>query len=557
MKKKLLHIILIMLPALVGVNHSFSQTPQLNEEKYWDYRDRLRQEFMTGIGPEMGMSIPASVRDTVNGILQWTDCTMAHGEYIGILGMEYLLLDDRSASTEATVEELFYALYALNRLDLTAEVFFDGTESLNGFFIRDDISEDSLDMEEVLEHLNQGLAVPRINGLDSDFMDEIPRNNEESLDQAILLLTGLAIVRACVPEDVEHYIDDEVQLFQDFESSLHTEAGNIIRRIVNYMKEGDSTTVSLDPGDPNLLGIEGLNWDFIIKNPVTIQEVLRGGNAVFLSKGFTGAKYHALGEGSPTTDTLMNNLTDSIFLSFENNIVGNDQDFKVINLNAMANFWPEGLQPDTAFADHNARNLGPRSYTQGYEWIPMLHQLLFGVEKNYLMSQVPPDSSYYNDPKGYYENLLNLAPPEGPYNYGNGNYPNWEWSSTSRTIQPGRRGELTTAFTGNYDGLDYMLYYNLYRVLFDESTGTTLKPEAQDARIFPNPVHGQLNIAGLPYDASYQLVDMQGRAVCSGSLKQGDNTIDTETLEPGFYILNIFKYKHPVLMYKIIKQNNF
>ena len=174
---------------LLSGKMSYGQTPQLNEEKYWDYREKLRNEFMIGIGPEMGMSTPAAVRDTVSGILQWTDATLSLGEYIAVLAMEYRILEEKGDEIDETVEELFYALYALNRLDYYAEPFFGGTPSLNGFFIRDDISQDSLNMEEVLEHLNQGLPLPKINGLDSDYMDQLPRNNEESLDQAILLIT--------------------------------------------------------------------------------------------------------------------------------------------------------------------------------------------------------------------------------------------------------------------------------------------------------------------------------------------------------------------------------
>ena len=550
------HIILILFLLVHSVDVLEAQTPQLNEEKYWTYRERLRQEFMTDIGPDIGMSIPASVRDTVVGILQWTDCTMAHGEYIGVLATEYNILVSRSLDTQQTLKELFYALYALNRLDLTAEPFFGGTSSLNGFFIRDDISEDSLDLEQVLEHLNQGLPEPKITGLDSDFMDETPENNEESLDQAILLITGLAMVRACVPEEVEYILDDEVQNFQDFETSLNIEAANIINRIVNYMKEGDSTTVHLNPGDPNLYGIQGLEWDFLIKNPVTMQEVLRGANAYFLSKGFTSAKFHATGNDSPTTDTSYAAIADSIFISFEENIVGNDQDFKVINLDAMANFWPEGLQPDTAFADYNARVLGPRSQFQGYEWIPMLQQLLFGNEKNYLMSQVPPDSAFYNDPEGYYENLLDQAPNEGPYNYGNGNYPNWEWSSTSRTIQPGRRGEINTAFTGNYDGLDYMLYFNLYTLLFSGPTAIMQYPLEKQWIAYPVPFDNSLNIQAVPRHSSWQLIGMDGRQWMSGRAQESCNiTINTGSLPEGIFLLRIVDREGSVRNKKIIKKH--
>jgi hypothetical protein len=86
----LISLVMFHLLSLQGL---MAQSPELNEEKYWDYRNKLRNEFMIGIGPEMGQSIPASVRDTVSGSLQWTDCTIAFGQYIGILAMEYRILD--------------------------------------------------------------------------------------------------------------------------------------------------------------------------------------------------------------------------------------------------------------------------------------------------------------------------------------------------------------------------------------------------------------------------------------------------------------------------------
>ncbi|MEN8224545.1 MAG: T9SS type A sorting domain-containing protein [Bacteroidota bacterium] len=556
MKKLIKYFFLLLLVSILTGQKGHAQTPQLNEEKYWDYRDRLQNEFMIGIGPEMGMSIPASVRDSVDGILQWTDCTIALGEYIGVLALEYKILQSKALYTDETVEELFYALYALNRLDYTAEPFFGGTPSLNGFFIRDDIDEDSLNMGEVLTHLNQGLAVQKITGLDSDYMDENPLNNEESLDQAILLITGLSLVTKCVPADVVYVKDNEIQEFQDFETSLSLEAGHIINRIVNYMKEGDSVTVQLSPADPNLYGILGNAWDFIIKNPVSMEEVLRGGNAFFLSKGFTSAKYHASGQLSPTINITADTLTNSIFLLFEEYIVPNDQDFKVINLNAMANYWPDGLQEDTTNTGYNAKILGPRSKIQDYEWIPMLHQIMFDGINNYLMSEVPPDTAFYNDPKGYYEYLLNLAPPEGPYNYEDSIYPNWEWSSTSRTIQPARRGEVTTDFKGNYNGLDYMLYYNMHTLILS-SLNTVIEETSLQCKLYPNPctdyVYVETHAGGKKLD--YECINMGGIVLSAGSQVFNASTpLFTGHLPNGLYILKLTDGNHTIIK-KIVKHN--
>lgn len=541
-----------LLVLLLTFTNVYAQTPELNEAKYWDYREKLKNDFMVGIGPEMGMSTPAGVRDTVSGILQWTDASMDLGQYIAVLAMEYRILDEKGDEIEETVRELYYALYALNRLDYNAELFFGGTSSLNGFFIRDEIDMDSLDMTTVLAHLNQGLPQQKIFSLDSDYMDQNPHNNEESLDQAILLITGLGMVTRCVPEGVVYSEDGNVLDFQDFETSLNMEAQNIITRIVNYMKEGDSTTVHLDPADPNLYGIQGEAWDFIIKNPVTFQSVLRGENAFLLSKGYTSAKYHFTGLHSPTTDLPRDTVADTLFKSYEYFIVPNDQDFKVINLNAMSNYWPNGLMDDTTNTDYNARALGLRSLYQGYEWIPMLHQLVFGGNRNYLLSFVPPDTLFYNDPWGYYEYLLNQAPAEGPYNYGNGNWPNWQWSSTSRTIQPGRRGETANAFPGNYNGLDYMIYYNMYTLLFSMTVVRDEQLE-EEVNIYPNPFTDRLYLDHTG-EASYRVYDTGGNEVMSGQVVES-GSLGVGELKPGVYIIVIFDNQGSTITRKLIKQH--
>jgi hypothetical protein len=248
---------------------------------------------------------------------------------------------------------------------------------------------------------------------------------------------------------------------------------------------------------------------------------------------------------------MMNMVADTIFKYFEMFIVPNDQDFKVINLNAMANYWPHGLQEDTAFTDYNARKLGLRSLVQGYEWIPMLQQLFFEGERNYLMSFVSPDTLYYNDPKGYYEYLLNRAPFEGPYNYGDSIWPEWEWSSTSRTIQPGRRGETGNAFPGNYNGLDYMLYYNMYRLLYPE--GVNIREiEPTFINIYPNPCRDRLSIQAKGR-ITYDIFGLGGETIMTGS-SGAYESINVGRLISGLYIIRITDENRNIYFRKFIKQ---
>jgi hypothetical protein len=63
--------------------------------------------------------------------------------------------------------------------------------------------------------------------------------------------------------------------------------------------------------------------------------------------------------------------------------------------------------------------------------------------------------------------LLDRAPCTGPYNFGQANRPDYEWTSDSRIEHPDRREWYNDAsgsknsFPAAYNGIDYMLYYNL------------------------------------------------------------------------------------------------
>lgn len=108
----------------------------LNMEKYWYFRQRLVTRFVK-IGPNPGESIPASVYqiqaneiwDPAAAIYKriqfGADATSDLGWYIGVLATEIKLLDDAGEDISSSVEELWYALNAINRLDDVAELIFD------------------------------------------------------------------------------------------------------------------------------------------------------------------------------------------------------------------------------------------------------------------------------------------------------------------------------------------------------------------------------------------------------------------------------------------------
>ena len=162
------------------------------------------------------------------GVLRWGDGTVNLGHYLAVLATEYTLLTQNEQTIQAnkTLEELFLALQAYRRLDITANrleeerarirgiscakeaLQFDG---FSGWFIREDAP----------STIWQDFKDPQINGAISDYSK---RNRETvsfhdydhpnkafqeqlgdvqpSQDQISFLLFGLALVRKYIPNDL-------------------------------------------------------------------------------------------------------------------------------------------------------------------------------------------------------------------------------------------------------------------------------------------------------------------------------------------------------------------
>ncbi|MFM9984465.1 MAG: hypothetical protein ACKVOK_04485 [Flavobacteriales bacterium] len=146
------HFTILLSTILIICN---AQTDQENQDKYWKYREMLKNKFVK-IGSEPGASIPMACRipgyaygstpDPTGTQLQWKDATITLGYYWIVLATEYKLLSENSQDVQPTLNELYYAMHAFNRVDMTAEGYLGGDPTavanpsdLNGFFIRDDV----------------------------------------------------------------------------------------------------------------------------------------------------------------------------------------------------------------------------------------------------------------------------------------------------------------------------------------------------------------------------------------------------------------------------------
>ncbi|TND10414.1 MAG: hypothetical protein FD123_56 [Bacteroidetes bacterium] len=447
---------------------SYAQAPQINLEKYWKYRERLKNAVVPGNC--MGCSLPASRGRDGASELAWDDETIELGYYIGMLATEYRLLQVNGQNTATAAKELYYALETFNRLDKMAEYYWQREYSgntgyvphasdLNGFFIRDDVDTGFFHQvyngNLVENHLNNSL-VPAPDGkrakkASSGFSENIYEKlsdsgqqlgpTEESLDQATQLLIGFALVAKYVPAS-DHYLGT---FFSDGEISFAQEAKNCANRIVTWMQINnwniinpvtghcawgvfwENSSPNCSDGGANVLGF---SYGFAMAN----SQIQSGFNAAAATLYF-GTHYGA----DPVVAASVSAW--NVFMTSPPPI-SPWEDFKVLTLAAIGNPWGSTSTQATI------RSRCEKEYVQGHSvmatHLPMLHAMLFGTPC--LM------------PGSVYECMINSAPCDGNNAYNL----NYEWSNAGGRVLGGPNGYVV--YSSELNGLDYLLYFNMYNL---------------------------------------------------------------------------------------------
>ncbi|WP_162014327.1 T9SS type A sorting domain-containing protein [Kordia algicida OT-1] len=459
---RILFIIIVLL-GLIPVDLE-AQTHQQNHEKYWYYRWRLRNHFMK-IGPNQGESLIANERGLGNPNhtkMVFGDQTFNLGYFMAILAMEYKQLAENNQNTDQTIKELYYTLYALNRLDMNAEsVFREGFTGepnpqpgdLNGFFVRDDVDKEFYTNN--FDHFNN-YKIPSesnliVTNISSDWIhdseitydhivDNEGANSEMSMDQVYTIMMGIAMVQKFIPDGI---IYDPNLPFQDGEFDIKKESENILRRIITHCN-GKS------------LG-KGNFFPWRIKNPVLERNVKRGANMGQWSYGVSQACINMMMVSSPGSDIsdfqngyseLNEPVTMALILSAAPIFTTDDNANMFGLVTAMSGYASDNFYTGAAFQEM---------------WhLQLIREVLYG-ETGAISGNILAIT-----------NLLNSAPCEGTYMY---EYPfdspDYQWSTNNRILHPDRRGEDEFGVDNNkypaeYPGLDYMLYHNLYYTLYNQ-----------------------------------------------------------------------------------------
>lgn len=423
---------LVILGLLAGT--AAADTTEQNLAKYHRLRERLTSEF-TVVGDAAGNSQPCPERMDDLGLMKWGDGTIALGFYLGVLATEHFIYahperyPNAGGDLARTRDELYYALLALDRLDLDAESAFPecgGSAARNGFFLRDDVPADF--------HTH----FPGISTIQSDFIDPTLTNKEESQDQVYHVQHGLALVVALMPDDVvvrgkplrSWAIDEATRITQHFAKS-----------------------------------------DWIIRNPACgNRAVNRGENAIGFSYGEAlAAAFITDGAVTPTTAGVFSSIWNT--LKNPGNPTYGDEDNLHMALSIMA--VGDGYGADTAGV------LAELSATQDWPLYPLLHRALHPDNAGFCTTGFAINARV--------REMLDELPADGEPGCPGATPAPHGFTTHNRFI----RGK-SQAYVGpancegiRYHGLDYMLLHNLYAI----ATPLTWDgdPAADPCAVLPEP----------------------------------------------------------------------
>lgn len=282
MKKTLFFILIAFI-----YGKASGQTDELNHKKYWDLRDRYKKYF-TCIGKEQGMSIPISTLSesfwaapNSAPTIYYGDATSSLGYYIAVLASEYYLLKEygHEAEAQTTLNELYYAIEAVNRLDDNAEIYLSQgsitTAQRNGFYLRDDAGQNYWQNwnNSNNKYLNDNIQYKTVL---SDYFHNSTTNsdplkfnpeNEPSQDQHIALMMGFIFVKELVgsitvqptPQDAPLNLLSEVQGITN----------RIMERLDEYVELGIEKYFDVVmPGYLPCAHTKKFKSNYTIKNPV-------------------------------------------------------------------------------------------------------------------------------------------------------------------------------------------------------------------------------------------------------------------------------------------------
>ncbi len=445
--KKVLYFLLFF--SFTSIN-LLSQNDSLNKAKYWHYRDRLNYFVLPGIA--RGESQIAGIRNRFDygaDDLNFGQHGIYFGYYISMLATEFKLLkDSKDERANETQHELNLALYQyINYLDkVESFVFKNLKDSFDGFFVRESVPCDFLENNERKKFFNNNLQPNDLWDNNKKTFGNLPAGHPGwvnkisecdsipkamSQDEAIGLLYGLALVYKCMPEG---------SLSKDMSKAI---AINLIDYIRNSSRIYGKTL--------------SLRWNIFRPNGEKLK-AYEGGLAWFYAHGFMKTAQFF----KPDYDNLGKKITrypQELFFQmgqfFPN--PNADNTTMITTMAVIGDSWRATIPVIGLIFKMNTTYFGIKAKTRKQDW-----------DTFYVLSWEVLHDKHKNKKDRINKTIeqLNSAPYEGPFNYYNKNQNGNGWSSSYKWHhkKATQMGE-TNGIGGNYNGLDYMLLYNLYQIV--------------------------------------------------------------------------------------------
>jgi hypothetical protein len=538
-----------------------SQTNSVDVElqkKYWDYRQRFQKHFIAyspvnntihgsgiiinhlnafnegGTQNLTNVDIPYYTDNASSrrGIIKEADAPEQLALFFGTLALEYRLLKDEGKDTKSVLNEIYYGIQALNRLDDKAEPFLSQNSQManrNGFLMRSDAD------NQLVNHFNSQYAKTEdkkdnIKAISNDYWDPITNavrsnvhDNTMSKDHVMDILEGFLFLKKFVDNEIIQPTPQEPAI------TLHNEIIDITNRILSYVTAVRQTTQTELPNiktkEKGLCTDNEIRYytNWLIFDEINNKPVHRGNNFNLFAypianaaKTITGypwdnhpvkvkvdgtlcsnweytaidvdlnigspndlipAVWHGLENQFTDLATAMSNTIHTEvcvdvpplpqFLGIANNqICIHPQEVEDVINGIVTKTDPVQL----------LLTLATISNTWSHSNIVAAGDSRFFYHYDLMYSLLNNDTPIHN--KQFFENILNSAPCQGPYNF---DYPNlyngqptWDpiWHHNNKWVHPTDPTNLFQSISTNpeehgyFHGLDYMFLYNMYRYYY-------------------------------------------------------------------------------------------
>ncbi|MCZ2443176.1 MAG: hypothetical protein LC101_05315 [Flavobacteriales bacterium] len=338
------------------------------------------------------------------GIMEWMDATIHLAYYMAWLSTDYYIEYKAGRNVDKQRKELSYAMFALKRLDYAADLKYYLKPKLDGFLLRDDVP---LSFASHFDKMHCVKSGPVCRPLIED-------GNMMSQDQVIYLLWAHSLSMKLLPDSATSAIES---------STFHQLIKEQTHRMVTSFSRND--WILTDPyGSRVPLGYSALGYSYAIAR---------------VAKLITGKYYQNW--ASLTTGLSTWNLLMSLDYDTKN---------------------PTQTEVNIGMQLALSNIIGAPDYQRFQQWCRGK-----GMEI-YILSDALFRKRDLDEWEPVFREMLSDAPIHGPCHLTPGCTNTPGWSSENRWFHPDNRNGAWDQKGAMYNGLDYLLLYNLYRIHFSQ-----------------------------------------------------------------------------------------